>query len=97
MKTLKPPEESTVSRQGQYEPGVFDLVARIVSGRVQFVMDGAHPKPPKEQDYREVMRVRLTPAQIKIPLSTYYTKMSKELAALQAAEDKRNGITRKTP
>jgi hypothetical protein len=96
---LTPPKEERKTDGGQYPPGVFDLVASVHYGRVSLSKQNHPPgRPsPKGTAPREVMRIRLTPEQNKVPLTVLCAKMEKEIAALQAAEDKRNGITRKTP
>lgn len=59
----------------------------MVRGRVELYKDSLPAKPVKQQIYRELKRVKLTPEQSAIPVTALYTQFKKEIAALQAKLD----------
>jgi hypothetical protein len=86
-KPREPGEEGAAQHGGQYPQGVFDLVFRVVRGRVEVIKATLPAKPLKKQAYRELHRYRLKPEQASLTVTQLNNLLHKEIAALQAKEN----------
>lgn len=73
---------------GQYPDGIFDIVIRVVNGRVEIYKDSAPPQPAKQQLHHELRRMRLDAIYAALPVTMLYKKFEKEIADLQEKLDR---------